>query len=149
MSGSFDGDLIRPLGEVTLNFGYAEAQVNYLLEMLRTNGVTVTVLPTTPLGQRIAEFATIAKRLKCVGAAEVVGILEEAKSLIDQRNDLVHASVLAGGRVRPNDPAKPSFVATPESLTALAQQIFNWKERLNAAVQKRLLPALRERANGT
>src|SRR5262245_8741141 len=147
MSGYFDGDLIRPLGLVTLHFGYAEAQVNRLLVMLRDCGVHIEVSPVAPLGQKLAEITMAVGRLTCAGAAEVLGLLEESKDLIEQRNSLVHASVLAKGRVIPNDPKEPEFYVTPEALTALSEQAFNWKERLNAAVQLRLVPALREKAN--
>jgi hypothetical protein len=147
MSGYFEGDLIRPLGLVTLNFGYAEAQVNCLLIMLRDCGVHIEVPPVAPLGQRLTEITVAVGRLTCPGAAEVLGILEESKELVEQRNSLVHASVLAKGRVIPNDPQKSEFHVTPEALTALADQAFNWKERLNAAVQFRLVPALREQTN--
>ena len=150
MSGSFEGDLIRPLGLLTLNFGYAEAQVNFLLDILRSGGLPVDVPATAPLGQRVLAFVAAVKPLKCAGAVEVVTILEESKSLIDHRNSLVHASVLAKGHVVPNDPSKSSFTVTPERITSLADQVFTWKERLNAAVQLRLVPALRQRSsNGT
>jgi hypothetical protein len=147
MSGYFEGDLIRPLGLVTLHFGYAEAQVNFLLDMLGDCGLDISVSPVAPLGQKLAEIAVPIKRLTCAGAAEVLGLLEESKGLIEQRNSLVHGSVLAKGRVIPNDREKSEFYVTPEALTTLAEQVFNWKERLNAAVQLRLVPALRERAN--
>ena len=147
MSGYLEGDLIRPLGLVTLHFGYAEAQVNCLLIILRDCGLHIEVSPVAPLGQRLTEITVAIRRLTCAGAAEVLKLLDESKELVEQRNSLVHASVLAKGRVIPNDPGKSEFYVTPEALTALADQVFNWKERLNAAVQLRLLPALRERAN--
>ena len=146
MSGSFEGDLIRPLGLVTLYFGYVEAEVNTLLDQLRGSGVRIEIPSTAPLGQRLAEFGTAVQGLAGSGAAEVLGLLEESKSLIDRRNALVHASILAKGRVIPNDPAKSVFSVTPDELTALAEQAFHWKGRLKAAVQMRLLPALRETA---
>lgn len=150
MCGSFEGDLIRPLGLVTLYFGYVEAEVNSLLAMLRENGVPIAIPALAPLGQRLAEFASTLQGVAGSGAAEVLGLLEESKSLIEQRNALVHASILAKGRVIPNDSARSEFSVTPDQLTALAEQAFHWKERLSAAVQMRLLPALRERAgNGT
>ena len=34
VNGSFDGDLIRPLGLVTLYFAYAEGEVDEVLEVL-------------------------------------------------------------------------------------------------------------------
>lgn len=147
MSGSFEGDLIRPLGLVTLYFGYVEAEVNALREMLRASGVPIEVSPVAPLGQRLAEFARVVAGLTSSGAPEVLGLLEESESLIGRRNALVHASILAKGRVIPNDPAKSQFSVTAEELTALAEEAFDWKERLSATVQRQLLPALRQRAS--
>jgi len=144
MNSSFERDLIRPLGLVTLYFGYVEAEVNTLLDMFRDCGLTVDVSPVTPLGQRLSVFAKVLRGLRCAGVAEVLELLEESKLLIDRRNALIHASVLAKGRVIPNNPSRLEFSVTPEELTALADQAFTWKERLNAAVQLRLLPALRE-----
>lgn len=57
----------------------------------------------------------------------------------------MHASIFAQGRVAPNDPARPKFMVKAEDLTALAEQAFNWKGRLSAAVQRRLIPELRQR----
>jgi hypothetical protein len=146
MSGSFEGDLIRPLGHVTLFFGYVEAEVNAICGLLRAKGVPIEVSPVAPLGQRLAEFEKVVQALQSAAVPEVLSLLEESKSLIDRRNALVHASILAKGRVVPNDPKRPNFSVTPESLTALAEEAFHWKERLNAAVQLRLLPTLRKTA---
>jgi hypothetical protein len=87
--GSFDADLIRPLGVVTLYFGYVEAEVNVLPSRLREAGVPVEVSPIALL---------------------------------------VHASVLAKGRVVPNDPSEPEYSITPDDLTGLAEQAFDCKE---------------------
>lgn len=147
MGGSFEGDLVRPLGLVTLFFGYVEAEVNTLLELLRENRVSIVVSPVAPLGQRLAEFGKVVAGLNSAGVPEVLGLLEESKALIDRRNILVHASILAKGRVIPNNPARQEFSVTPEELTALAEEAFHWKERLKAAVQMRLLPALRQNSS--
>lgn len=144
MNGNFEGDLIRPLGQVTLYFGYAEAQVNLLINMLNGCGLQIEVSPIAPLGQKLEKMNAAVKRLTCAGAAEVLGLLEEAKEIIEQRNSLVHGCVLAKGRVIPNDPEKSAFYVTPEALTDFANRVFNWKERLDVAVQRRLGPALRE-----
>ena len=146
MGESFEGDLIRPLGLMTLYFGYAEAEVNSLLAKLRDHGVSIEIPSGAPLGQRLMEFGSAVKNLGGSGASEVLGLLGESKSLIDQRNTLVHATILAKGLVIPNDRAKSEFTVTPDQLTALAEQVFDWKERLSAAVQLRLLPTLRGRA---
>jgi hypothetical protein len=140
----FEGDLIRPLGLVTLYFGYAEAEVNSILTVLRQAGMVLDVPATAPLGQRLNALSASIRRMQSAASAEVTALLEESKDLIERRNSLVHACVLAGGKVKPNDPAKSQFSVTPEKLAALADQLFNWKERLNAAVQLRLLPSLRD-----
>jgi uncharacterized membrane-anchored protein len=107
----------------------------------------VDVSPAAPLGQRLSEFASAIQPLQVAAAAEVLALLEESKNLVDRRNLLIHAGIYAKGRVVPNDPGKPEYMATPEGLTTLAEQAFNWKERLSAAIQRRLLPALRERGS--
>jgi len=149
MNSNFEGDLIRPLGLVTLYFGYVEAEVNTLIDMLRDCGLTFEVSPVAPLGYRLSVFAKGLGEFCCAegaeGAEEVLELLEESKLLIDRRNALVHASILAKGLVLPNDSSRLEFSITPEELTALADEAFTWKERLNAAVQLRLLPTLRER----
>ena len=147
---SFEGDLIRPLGVVTLYFGYVEAEVNALLSQLREAAVPIEVSPVAPLGQRLAALSLAIQRLQAPAIDEVLALLEESKALVDRRNALVHASIVAKGRVVPNDPSKAAYSVTPDDLTALANHAFDWKERLNAAVQLRLLPALRQRgSNGT
>jgi hypothetical protein len=76
MSGYFEGDLIRPLGLVTLHFRYAEAQVNWLLGKLRDCGVHIEISPVAPLGQKLGEITVAVRRLTCAGAAEVLGLLQ-------------------------------------------------------------------------
>ena len=71
MSGAFEGDLIRPLGLVTLYFGYAEAQV-----MLREYGIAVDVSPIASLGLRLKEFEAVAIGFPESSAAEILGLLE-------------------------------------------------------------------------
>jgi hypothetical protein len=150
VSGAFEGDLMRPLGHVTLYFGYLEADVNGLIKQIQDSGVSVDVLPGAPLGQRLTQFAAAVKRLPGPAAAEVLALLEESKVLVDRRNNLIHAGIYAKGIVIPNDPTKPKYSVTPESLTELAELAFSWKGRLSAAIQLRLLPSLRKGGgNGT
>jgi hypothetical protein len=144
MNGLYEGDLIRPLGLVTLYFGYAEAQVNVLIEMLNECGLNIEISPSASLGYRVEAINKALKKLSCNGVTDVLEILNEAKGLLEQRNLLIHGSVYAKGRVVPNDIAKGEFYVTPESLTELADKAFNWKERLNSKIQRELLPSLRE-----
>lgn len=143
MNGHFEGDLIRPLGLVTLYFGYAEAQVNFLIAMLQENGLSIEISPSAPFGRRISDISEVVKKLSFSSAHEVINLLEESKALTEKRNSLVHASVLSKGRVIPNDPKISEYRITAEELTSLADEVFHWKERLNAAIQLRLIPAIR------
>ena len=150
MSDATDGDLIRPLGLVTLYFGYLEAEVNALVSRLRDAGVPIEVSESSSLGLRLIEVGEAVQGLADPAADEVLALIGQSKILIDQRNALVHASVLARGRVLPNKANSPEFQVNPTELTALANQAFDWKEQLSAAVQLRLLPALRQKgSNGT
>lgn len=144
MNGSFEGDLIRPLGLVTLYFGYLEAEVNELMSELKRGGVFLNVSPVSPLGTRITELISGLQRLQIPATGEVLGLLEGCRALIDKRNALVHASILAGGKAIRNDPDNTQFSVTPEGMTALANQAFEWKEHLHVAFRKGLLPALQQ-----
>jgi hypothetical protein len=139
---SFEGDLIRPLGLVTLYFGYAEFEVDALLDALVGIGLAVDRPRNASLGQKLATVRDVLSRQKIAEAGELIAIVDEGRPLIELRNTLVHSSIVAGGRVRPSDRARSDMTVTPEQLTQLADAIFNWKERLSATRQLQLMPAL-------
>jgi hypothetical protein len=139
---SFEGDLIRPLGLVTLYFGYAEFEVDALLDALIGIGLAVDRPRNASLGQKLAVVREVLSRRKLPEAGELIAIVDEGRPLIELRNTLVHSSIVAGGRVRPSDKARSDMTVTPEQLTQLADAIFAWKERLSATRQLRLMPAL-------
>ena len=149
MNVSFEGDLMRPLGLVTLYFGYAEFEVDALLDALIRVGLAVDRPRNASLGQKLAAVRDVLSRQKIAEAAELIAIVDEGRPLIDLRNTLVHSSIVAGGRVRPSDKSRSDMTVTPEQLTQLADAIFTWKERLSATRQLRLMPALqRIKQNG-
>lgn len=150
MNVSFEGDLIRPLGLVTLYFGYAEFEVDALLDALKSAGFPIDISCTIPLGRKLAVARDVLSRRQIPEAIQVVSIIDEAKSMIELRNLLVHSSIVAGGRVTPSDKAQPEITVTPDQLVRLADAIFTWKERLSATRQLQLTPALqRMEHNGT
>lgn len=53
MNVSFEGDLIRPLGLVTLYFGYAEFEVDALFDALVGGGLAVDMSRNASLGQKL------------------------------------------------------------------------------------------------
>ena len=143
MNVSFEGDLIRPLGLVTLYFGYAEFEVDALLDALIGVGLAVDRLRNASLGQKLAVVREVLSRRKLPEAGQLIAIVDEGRPLIELRNTLVHSSIVAGGRVRPSDKSRSDMTVTPEQLTQLADAIFTWKERLSATRQLRLMPALK------
>ena len=142
MNVSLEGDLIRPLGLVTLYFGYAEFEVDALLDALIGVGQAVDRPRNASLGQKLAAVSDVLSRQRIAEAGELIAIVDEVRPLIDLRNTLVHSSIVAGGRVRPSDKTRSDITVTPEQLTKLADTIFTWKERLSATRQLRLMPAL-------
>lgn len=142
MNVSFEGDLIRPLGLVTLYFGYAEFEVDALLKALESAGLPTDISSTTPLGRKLAAARDVLSRRQIPEAIQLISIIDEAKSMIELRNLLVHSSIVAGGRVTPSDKAQPEITVTPDQLVRLADAIFTWKERLSIARQQKLMPAL-------
>jgi hypothetical protein len=100
VEGSFEGDLIRPLGLVTLYFGYAEFEVDALLDALETVGLVVGSTRNAPLGQKLALVRELLTRQQIAEAGPLVFLVDEARPMIELRNVLVHSCILAGGRVR-------------------------------------------------
>jgi hypothetical protein len=139
---SFEGDLIRPLGLVTLYFGYAEFEVDALLDALVGVGLAVDMSKNASLGQKLAVVREVLSRQKIAEATQLIAIVDEGRPLIELRNILVHSTIVAGGRVRPSDKARSDMTVTPEQLTQLADTIFTWKERLSVTRQLQLMPAL-------
>jgi hypothetical protein len=123
---SFEGDLIPPLGLVTLCFGYAEFEVDALLDALIGVGLAVDRPRNASLDQKLAPVRDVLSRQKIAEAGELIAIVDDVRPLIELRNTLVHSSIVAGGRVRPSDKARSGMTVTPEQLTQLADAIFNW-----------------------
>jgi hypothetical protein len=65
---SCEGDLIRPLGVVTLYFGYAEFEVDALLDALIGVGLAVDRPRNASLGQKLAAVRDVLYRQKIAEA---------------------------------------------------------------------------------
>ena len=146
MSGAFEGDLVRPLGLVTLYFGYAEFEVDSLLNVLTGGRQAFDAPSNVPLGQKLATLREELTQLRLPEADQLISIIDHARPLIERRNLLVHSCILAEGRVVPSDRSLSELTVTPEQLTDLAESIFTWKERLSATRQLSLVPALQTRS---
>ncbi|SRR6266480_5364810 len=142
MSASFDGDLIRPLGLVTLYFAYAEAELDELLDALSCHEPFDESERQWPVGRKLTHAQSLVEHL---GAPELAGLataLGEARALIERRNSLVHSSIFAGGRVVATRRGVPERRVTPNQLTELAESIFSWKERMHMHRHRDLGPIL-------
>jgi hypothetical protein len=142
MEALFEGDLIRPLGKLTLYFGYAEYEVDALLTFLSSAGSTSTPPRTAPLGQKLSTARKHLGRLHLAEASEIILMIDGVRPLIALRNSLVHSCILAKGRVMSHDKSQPELTTSCEQLNQLAEDIWNWKEQMSVARQLRLQPAL-------
>ena len=149
MIGAYEGDLIRPLGLVTLYFAYAEGEIDELLSILNTSA------PSTlnwPVGQKLSRALELVEALKLPELAALVDTLREAQALANLRNQLVHGRLFAGGRLKSPNPTTPDVFISAEEIAQLAERIFTCKEHLFVHRCRHLLPALSRKgsvASGT
>lgn len=142
MSSTYEGDIIRPLGLVTLYSGYAELEIDGLLRALsRTEKFNEKVL-LRPVGQKIAKAREIMDRLGGDALGELSENLDEALVLFDRRNALVHGAIFAGTTALESRVSGREQKVSADALTTLAREIFNIKERINVNRQKALEPVL-------
>lgn len=139
MDGAFEGDLIRPLGLVTLYCAYAEEELDNLLQALSIVEKPSERKRRWTIGQKLARARRLIQRLE---SDELLAALLEGRRLFERRNDLIHRCLHAGGRLASNREGSPEEHLTAHDLTAFAESIFAWKERLWLYRQKGLPRAL-------
>lgn len=142
MGDSYEGDLIRPLGLVTLYFGYAEYEIDTLLQRLSDAGRIPGSWHSKPIGQKLAHLTEALHDSDAGVRSTLTVLLAEVDSLLAQRNMLIHGCLLAGGRItsgRSDVDEKRTSVA---ELNALAESIFSWKERLSVFRWRQVEPLL-------
>jgi hypothetical protein len=140
-SDTFEGDLIRPLGLVTLYFAYAEGELDALLETLSEREPFDDAKRQWPVGRKLGHARQLLRSLGAPELSDLDDCLDEARQLFDRRNTIVHARMFAGGRLESNRRDAPTHV-TPVELTELAQLIFSCKERISVNHGKYLKPLL-------
>ena len=99
MNGSFEGDLIRPLGLVTMNFGLAEYELDAFIESLASLCLVPKSWRQRPLGQNLQLLAEPIRGLDPSIHPMLDTLLAEARQLLERRNMLIHGCLLAGGRI--------------------------------------------------
>jgi hypothetical protein len=139
---TYEGDLIRPLGLVTLYFGYAEYEIDSFLQRLSDAGRIPSTWSQRPIGQKLSLITEALEKSQPEIQAALKVLLVEAHSLLEQRNTLIHGCILNGGRITSGRAGIDEKRTSVEELNALAENIFNWKERLWVFRWKRVEPLL-------
>jgi len=142
VSGAFDGDLIRPLGLVTLYCAYAEGEIDELLVALSSVEIFDDAKRQWTVGQKLTHAEKIVLRLKRQELAGLLNAIADARRLFERRNSLVHGKLYSGGRLVSNRVGVPDQRVTPQELNDFAELVFSCKERLFMHRCKHLIPIL-------
>jgi hypothetical protein len=142
VSGAFDGDLIRPLGLVTLYCAYAEGEIDELLSAMSGLEPFDDAKRQWTVGQKLTHAEQLIGRLHRKELAGLLETLVEARRLFERRNALIHGRLYAGGRLVSNRAGVPDQRVTPQELNEFAELVFSCKERIFMHRSRHLLPAL-------
>jgi hypothetical protein len=145
LSVIFEGDLVRPLGFVTLYFAYAEAEIDVLIDALPSTETYNDNMRKQNVGWKLSYAQKLIRALNSKSLDDLILTLKEAKVLFERRNTIVHSSIFSGGRMVSNRKDVPTQKITPDDLTQLADSIFTCKEYINSYRQRRLMPLLADR----
>lgn len=143
---AFEGDLVRPLGFVVLYASYAEWEICEILRALSDESSLPENWVRNTVGWKLSQVSKALGQLGEEDAPDLVVAIKDARALFDQRNELVHGVLFAGGRLHSMDPEVPARGTSVDEVAALAEALFNCRERLNVYRQKQLAPALEARA---
>jgi hypothetical protein len=145
--GAYEGDLIRPLGLVTLYCAYAEGEVDELLAVLSILDETKRSTSRWQIGRKLSYAERLARRLTAPGLPDFVATLRAARKLFMQRNELIHGRLFAGGKLMPPGESKPTKTISPDELVAFAEAVWTCKEQLSVYRSRIVLPALESMRN--
>jgi hypothetical protein len=146
VSDTFEGDLIRPLGVVTLHFGYVEYEIDSFLERLSLVGLLPDAWSQRPIGQKLALLEEAILPLGQEVLAQLQLLLIDVRVLLEERNALIHGCIVGGGRVVSGRAGVTEGHTSPAELTILGERAFSWKERLFSYRWKVCEPVLRDMA---
>jgi len=142
MYGAYEGDLVRPLGFVTLHSAYAEGELDDLIATLPADRPYDDKKRGWPVGAKVSYALRLVMGLRSHELEELRNILDEAKELFSRRNKLVHGRLFAGGRLVSNRLASADRRISQDDIVRLAEDLFNWKERLWVCRYRKLIPLL-------
>ena len=142
MVGAFEGDLIRPLGLVTLYAAHAEGEIDELLAALPAPEPFDDAKRQWQVGRKLAYAQLLIRRMNVADLSGLQTTLKDARPLFKQRNELVHGRIFSGGRLFSNRTSVPVQKVSAEDILDLAERLFHWKEQLWMHRCKFLLPLL-------
>ena len=134
--------MIRPLGLVTLYFGYAEYEIDTLLQRLSDAGLVPRAWHSKPIGQKLAQLTDALRTSDAKVQSALAVLLTEVDGLLAQRNMLIHGCLLASGRITSGRSGVKQKRTSVADLNSLAEGIFAWKERLSGFRWKQVEPQL-------
>jgi hypothetical protein len=149
VSGAFDGDLIRPLGLVTLYCAYAEGEIDELLLALSSLDPLDNATRQWTVGQKLARATQLIERLQRKELSALLETLADARRLFERRNALIHGRLYAGGRLVSSRAGVPDQRVTPQELNEFAELVSSCKERLWMNRCRHLLPVLESHRAGS
>jgi hypothetical protein len=142
LSELYEGDLIRPLGLVTLYFAYAEAEIDMLIDELPSTDAYDDKKRQWNVGRKLDYAQKLTKKIHAESLNGLEFILRDARMLFAQRNSIVHSSIFAGGRMVSNRKSVPNQQISATELNLLAESIWACKEQINMFRCKHLRPLL-------
>lgn len=143
VNGAFEGDFIRPLGLVTMNFGLAEYELDSFIERLAAVGLIPMLWTRRSLGQKIGLLTDAIGTLGQSVRPPLDALQMEARHLLNRRNVLIHGCLLSGGRIVSGRSGVEEKRTSVDDLNLLANAIFNWKERLCVYRWKQIEPLIK------
>jgi hypothetical protein len=149
MSGLYEGDLIRPLGLVTLYFAYAEAEIDMLIDALPSSEAYDDKKRQWSVGRKLAYAQKLTKQMHAESLNGLKAILNEAKVHFERRNAIIHSSIFAGGRMVSNRKTVPNQQISANELNQLAELIWSCKEQISMFRCRHIPPLLAETEKAT
>lgn len=140
--GAYEGDLIRPLGLVTLYCAYAEGEVDELVAVLSVLDEQKRTTLRWQVGRKLSYANRLARRLTAPALEDLFGTIRTAQQLFKQRNELIHGRLFAGGKLIPPGGCKPTKTISSDELVAFAEAVWTCKEHLFVHRWRIVVPAL-------
>lgn len=148
MNGLYEGDLIRPLGLVTLYFAYAEAEIDMLIEALPSSDPYDDKKRKWNVGRKLAYAQKLTKQMHSESLNGLKAALSEARALYERRNIIIHSSIFAGGRMVSNRKSIPNQQISANDLNRLAELIWLFKEKISMYRSRHIAFLLANTENG-